>query len=161
MIFKSQVKVNSEEEMGRLGERLAELIQPGEVVYLCGDLGVGKTSLARSMIHAYGFDGRVKSPSYGLVETYPIKDGELAHLDLYRLGEAEELFDLGLESYLDQGMRLLIEWPERADSYLPAADWRIIISDTESTTASECEMTHRHVLIESNQRLTTADLTRP
>jgi len=66
----SLLKVDSESEMIALGVRLAEQIQPGEVVYLSGDLGVGKTTLARALIRALGFDGRVKSPSYGLIESY-------------------------------------------------------------------------------------------
>lgn len=129
MVFNSPFKVSSEEEMAQFGVALADQLQPGHVVYLRGDLGVGKTTLARSIIRALGFEGRVKSPSYGLIETYPASNMTVAHLDLYRLGDPAEVFDLGIEAYLDAPTVLLIEWPERGLGYLPKADWVVTIRD--------------------------------
>lgn len=150
MKFQANIEVESEEGMRRLGQQLSALIAPQDVVYLSGDLGVGKTTLARALIQAYGFHGRVKSPTYGLVETYPTDRGPLAHLDLYRLESAEEIHDLGLESYLDQNMRILIEWPERALSYLPAPDWQITITDTDCLDTNQSkDASYRLVFIEA------------
>lgn len=132
----SLLKVDSESEMIALGVRLAEQIQPGEVVYLSGDLGVGKTTLARALIRALGFDGRVKSPSYGLIESYTTPSAEVAHLDLYRLGDPQEVEDLGLERYLGPRAIVLVEWPERGFGYLPVPQWRIEITDASTTCPS-------------------------
>ena len=141
MILNSPVKVDSEEQMAKFGAALAKHLKPGDVVYLCGGLGVGKTTLARSVIRALGFKGRVKSPSYGLIESYPGVAVEVVHLDLYRLGDPREVLDLGIEAYLDEPAVLLIEWPERGLGQLPEADWLIEIRDwpepTDAMTARE------------------------
>lgn len=115
--------------MEALGQALAGRVRPGEVVYLCGDLGVGKTTLARAFIRALGFEGRIKSPSYGLIEVYTSPQAQIAHIDLYRLGHPEEVVDLGLEAYLGSKWVILIEWPERGLGHLPAADWQVMLSD--------------------------------
>lgn len=115
--------------MEALGQALAGRVRPGEVVYLCGDLGVGKTTLARAFIRALGFEGRIKSPSYGLIEVYTSPQAQIAHIDLYRLGHPEEVADLGLEAYLGSKWVILIEWPERGLGHLPAADWQVMLSD--------------------------------
>ena len=112
-----------------LGAELAELFADGGIVYLSGDLGAGKTTLVRGLLRALGFSGRVKSPSYGLIESYTIGDQEIHHLDLYRLSHGEEIEYLGLEDLLTDGSLLLVEWPERGQGWLPAADWRIRIDD--------------------------------
>ncbi|WP_376696570.1 tRNA (adenosine(37)-N6)-threonylcarbamoyltransferase complex ATPase subunit type 1 TsaE [Wenzhouxiangella sp. EGI_FJ10305] len=114
-----------------LGGELAGLFAGGGIVYLSGDLGVGKTTLVRGLLRALGFEGRVKSPSYGLIESYVIDGREIHHLDLYRLGHGEEIAYLGLEDLLTEGSLLLVEWPERGEGWLPAADWRIEIDDRE------------------------------
>lgn len=118
----------SEAQMLALGRQLAGLIDRG-VVYLSGDLGAGKTTLVRGLLRAFGFEGRVKSPSYGLVESYTIDGREVHHLDLYRLGHGEEIAYLGLEDLLGEDSLLLVEWPERGKGWLPAADWHIDIQD--------------------------------
>lgn len=84
------------------------------VVYLHGDLGAGKTTLARGLLHALGEPGPVRSPTYGLVTEYATPAGKVLHLDLYRLRAPEELVALGLGDYLPDSRLWLIEWPERA-----------------------------------------------
>ena len=123
----------TEEQTLALGEELAKDFRGGELIFLSGDLGVGKTTLVRGMLRGLGFTGRVKSPTYGLLESYELNDLTLHHLDLYRLGHPEELFDLGLEEMLDPRSVVLIEWPERAERALPGPTQTIRI-DAEGPT---------------------------
>jgi tRNA threonylcarbamoyladenosine biosynthesis protein TsaE len=93
------------------------------VLYLQGDLGAGKTTLARGMLHALGETGPVRSPTYGLIAEYTTPAGRVLHLDLYRLRAPDELHALGLADYLAGSRLWLIEWPERAAGEgLPAPD---------------------------------------
>jgi tRNA threonylcarbamoyladenosine biosynthesis protein TsaE len=92
------------------------------VVYLAGDLGAGKTTLARGFLAAHGIKSIVRSPTYTLTEVYPLEDSTVVHADLYRLQDPEELETLGLRDYAQDGHVWLIEWPERAAGRLPAAD---------------------------------------
>ena len=107
------------------GQSLARLCDRGLNIYLHGDLGAGKTTLTRALIQALGHDGRVKSPTYGLLEHYDIPGISVLHLDLYRIGDPGELEFLGIEDLIDQQTLLLVEWPERGGDQLPAADLTI------------------------------------
>ena len=109
-----------------LGRRLAAGMHRG-IVYLEGELGAGKTALARAILRGRGYSGKVKSPTYTLVEPYRIGNERVYHLDLYRLSDPEELEWLGLRDMLDAPALLLVEWPERGAGYLPAADLRIVL----------------------------------
>jgi tRNA threonylcarbamoyladenosine biosynthesis protein TsaE len=95
-----------------MGAALAQLAGPGDVITLSGPLGVGKTALARGFIAALGHEGEVPSPSFAIVQPYEDLDPPVWHVDLYRIDEASELAELGLDSTADAV--LLVEWPERA-----------------------------------------------
>ena len=96
----------------RLGRELAAMLRPGDVVTLSGPLGVGKTALARAVIRSLGNKGDVPSPSFAIVQPYEELDPPIWHVDLFRIEEAGELEELGLDSAGDSV--LIIEWPERA-----------------------------------------------
>jgi tRNA threonylcarbamoyladenosine biosynthesis protein TsaE len=101
-----------------LGARIAEVLQPGDVVALSGELGTGKTTLARAVIRALGHQGEVPSPSFTIVETYdpPAVRLPLAHADFYRLARPQEAEELGLDDYRE-GAVLIAEWPENAGGF--------------------------------------------
>jgi tRNA threonylcarbamoyladenosine biosynthesis protein TsaE len=102
----------SEEETVALGGQLAALARAGDVIALCGPLGVGKTTLARGFLAGLGHTGEVPSPSFALVQPYEALNPPAWHVDLYRLEDGSELQELGLDSAGDAV--LLVEWPERA-----------------------------------------------
>ncbi|MGH8373087.1 MAG: tRNA (adenosine(37)-N6)-threonylcarbamoyltransferase complex ATPase subunit type 1 TsaE [Gammaproteobacteria bacterium] len=110
--------------MDVLGVALAGALREARaVVYLKGELGAGKTTLVRGVARGLGIEGRVRSPTYTLVEGYELPDGMLYHLDLYRLSGAGELEFLGIRELDAPDNRVFIEWPERvAEGTLPAAD---------------------------------------
>lgn len=122
-------RVPDEPAMIDFGRSLAGRLRRGGVVYLVGDLGAGKTTLARGILRGLGHAGRVKSPTYGLLESYDCDGLTVHHLDLYRLEGAADLVDLGLEDLLDPGSLLLVEWPERGAGGLPAATLTVTLRD--------------------------------
>ena len=129
-----------EAQLQALMARLAPALRRGAVIYLQGDLGAGKTTVARALIQALGYRRRVKSPTYSLLETYTVPGLTICHLDLYRLGDAREVLDLGLEEMVTgtgehggsagadgdnsgkSACLMLIEWPDKGRGYLPPAD---------------------------------------
>lgn len=104
--------------VGRLGAAIARHLRAGDVVLLQGDLGAGKTTLARAILLALGHQGETPSPTFTLLQSYDLTL-PIAHLDLYRLKQPEEVEELGLDDALIEGAAL-IEWPEQADGYLPS-----------------------------------------
>jgi tRNA threonylcarbamoyladenosine biosynthesis protein TsaE len=106
------------------GAELARHLQPGMVVYLSGELGAGKTTLARGILRGLGYAGRVKSPSYTLVEPYKLSRLYLYHFDFYRFASPQELGEAGFKEHFNPDSVCLVEWPENAAGLLPAADIR-------------------------------------
>lgn len=120
----------SEPQLQRLAQELAFLLRPGDAICLHGELGAGKTTLARALIRAVANDERldIPSPTFTLVQNYETARFGIAHFDLYRLSAPEEIDELGLDHALTHGAAL-IEWPERAEDALPADRLDIFLSD--------------------------------
>lgn len=111
-----------------LGAALSRAIEPGLTIYLVGDLGAGKTTLTRGVLRGLGFDGKVKSPTYTLVELYPFSRLSLYHFDFYRFADPREWIDAGFREHFNPDSVCLVEWPEKAGDSLPAPDVRIELS---------------------------------
>jgi tRNA threonylcarbamoyladenosine biosynthesis protein TsaE len=114
--------IRNEQEMRDFGARLIGACEHGGVITLSGELGTGKTTLVRGALQSRGIVSGVRSPTYTLVEYYPFTDFAVAHFDLYRLSDAEELEYLGYRDYLNPQTLCLIEWPQHATGYLNAVD---------------------------------------
>ncbi len=119
--------------MEALGAQFARCAaDAGLVVHLKGDLGAGKTTLVRGILRGLGHTGPVRSPTYTLVEPYEFPTLRAYHLDLYRLGDAEELEWIGIRDLLDAESLAFIEWPERGAGVLPPADLEVQIDYVEN-----------------------------
>lgn len=97
------------------------------VITIAGELGAGKTTLARGLLRSLGLTGPARSPTYTLIEPYELAGRAIYHLDLYRLHDATEMEALGVRDLLTQDAVLLIEWPDHGGHYLPAADLQVSI----------------------------------
>lgn len=102
--------------------------EPGFRIYLQGDLGAGKTALTRALLRAAGVTGRIKSPSYALLESYKVSSLYFYHIDFYRFNDSSEWQDAGFRDLFRPGTLVLIEWPEKADGQLPIPDLLIHLS---------------------------------
>ncbi len=106
------------EETEALGEKLAQKLSPGDVIAYYGDLGAGKTAFTRGLARGLGITEPVTSPTYTIVNEYLTGRMPLFHFDMYRLGSADELFDIGWEDYLERGGICAVEWSENVEEAL-------------------------------------------
>ena len=118
---------NSEQETEALGSRLGERLKPGTVIAYTGDLGAGKTAFTRGLARGLGISGQVTSPTFTIVNEYEGGRLPLFHFDMYRLGSADELFDIGWEDYLARGGVCAVEWSENVDEALEEDTIRVDI----------------------------------
>jgi tRNA threonylcarbamoyladenosine biosynthesis protein TsaE len=132
----------NEDATDRLGQKLASLLKEIGIgnknnelksnsavcIYLQGDLGTGKTALTRALLRACGVTGRIKSPSYALLESYKVSSLYFYHIDFYRFSDSREWLDAGLRDVFSPDAVVLIEWPEKAGDQLPPADLHIHLS---------------------------------
>lgn len=131
MVSKLRVALKEEMDSLEFAAKLGNIIHPGLIIYLSGDLGSGKTFIVRALLRALGYQGVVRSPTYTLMESYLISDLHLYHFDFYRFIDPYEWEDLGFRQYFNKTTVTLIEWPEKAKG-IPCADLELAIT-VEST----------------------------
>ena len=124
------IPLKNEIETTEIGAKVASYLQGGEIIYLKGELGTGKTTLVRGALNKLGFVGNVKSPTYTIVEPYSIDNHVVYHFDLYRLNDPEELESLGIRDYCDGQSICFFEWPEKGKNLTPNADINLLLSYT-------------------------------
>jgi len=130
--------VADEAAVSVLATTFAKKVTTPLVVFLRGDLGAGKTTFARAFIHALGYPGYVKSPSYGLLESYHAGGIAVLHLDLYRIEDPEELDYLAIRDLYDAATVLLVEWPEKGLDHLPLADLELEFDEMDESHTISC-----------------------
>ncbi len=116
-----------ESSMIRLGRETCRYIHAGNVVFLNGEPGAGKTTFVRGILNGFGYDGAVTSPTYTLVEVYNPGDREIVHFDLYRIRSSDELEMIGIRDMMTETAISLIEWPAHGSGFLPRPDLEISI----------------------------------
>lgn len=124
--------LHDEAATAALGAALARALVPGLTIFLHGELGTGKTALTRALLHAAGYPGHVKSPTYTLMEQYTIaiagRAVNVIHFDLYRMASAEEFLDAGFREEFNPNQLCIVEWPEKAEAVLPKPDIAVFLS---------------------------------
>jgi tRNA threonylcarbamoyladenosine biosynthesis protein TsaE len=141
---KAQLKIPlpNEAATDALGRCLAHQLVPGLVIYLYGDLGAGKTALTRALLHAAGYTGHVKSPTYTLAEPYAINVAQqkitLMHFDLYRMSSPEEFLEAGFREVFNHSTICVVEWPEKAQGILPTPDVELFFTMAGTGRLVEC-----------------------
>ncbi|CAK0742771.1 tRNA threonylcarbamoyladenosine biosynthesis protein TsaE [Azospirillaceae bacterium] len=136
------------------GRRLAETLSPGDVVALWGDLGVGKTALARAVIRALSCETQdVPSPTFTLVQTYETRIGPLWHFDLYRLSFPEDIIELGWEEARADGV-VLVEWPDRLGPWTPSDRLDVTLTHCDCQVGFDRQESRQASVVACGKRLT-------
>lgn len=130
--MKQIITTNSPEETEAVGEALGRRIPDGTVIAMYGDLGAGKTAFVRGLARGMGIDTRVSSPTFTIVNEYQ-GARTLIHFDMYRLGSADELFDIGWEDYLARGAVCAVEWSENVEDAFFGDEWKLTIEKLSET----------------------------
>lgn len=130
--MKQIITTNSPEETEAAGEALGRRIPDGTVIAMYGDLGAGKTAFVRGLARGMGIDTRVSSPTFTIVNEYQ-GARTLIHFDMYRLGSADELFDIGWEDYLARGAVCAVEWSENVEDAFFGDEWKLTIEKLSET----------------------------
>jgi tRNA threonylcarbamoyladenosine biosynthesis protein TsaE len=125
---------NSEEETEALGAQFAQRLPAGAVVAFYGELGSGKTAFVRGMARGMGIDAMVSSPTFTIVNEYVGPSRSLFHFDMYRLGSADELFDIGWEDYLGRGGVCAVEWSENVEEAFEGDEYRVVFAKRSETS---------------------------
>jgi len=121
--------IHGETQQLKFGQQLATCVDDKAcIIFLQGELGAGKTTLVRGFLQTKGYSGKVKSPTYTLIETYDCSPMTIVHMDLYRLNHPTEMDNLNLRDYLNDNTIVLIEWPEKALAKLPSPDLTCALS---------------------------------
>ncbi len=131
-----------------LAEEFRQRLPKGGSVFLHGDLGAGKTTLARGIMRGLGYEGRVTSPTYTFVERYATMPFQCSHFDLYRLDDPEELEFIGARDAFEAGNLCLVEWPERAGNRMPNPDVDIYLRLNYLKNVSQTTKINRQIKIE-------------
>ena len=131
----------TEAQLASWGERIGREASPPLVLALRGDLGAGKSTLARAVARGAGVEGAIPSPTFNLLFRYPARAGiEVVHLDLYRLETAVEVWELGWADLPERNEIVMIEWPERAGDLLPEPRWEIRLAEAEDADRRRVEV---------------------
>ncbi len=130
----TQYFTHTPEETEHIGTLLAAEARPGDVVAFTGDLGAGKTAFCRGYLRALGYQGRITSPTFAIVNEYDTDAFRVCHFDMYRILDADALYDIGWDDYLDGEAILLIEWSENIADALPETHLSVDIRHGEAET---------------------------
>ena len=123
----AELRLADEDATLQLGAHVLSLTRNG-LIFLKGELGVGKTTLVRGLLRELGYEGKVKSPTYTIVESYALNSITIQHFDLYRLSDPRELLYIGTDELLAEAELAIVEWPERGKGYLPEPDLKITLA---------------------------------
>lgn len=118
----------SSEETEEIGAKLAQSLSRGDVVAFSGALGAGKTAFSRGVLRGLGYKGAVTSPTFAIANEYETERGRVVHADLYRIADADALYEIGFDEYFDGACIVLLEWSERAQEMLPPRYLSVAIS---------------------------------
>ena len=127
------MRTNSPAETRLLGERLAHLLQPGDVLLMLGDQGAGKSELTRGIAKGLGVTSTVASPSFTILNVYDEGRVPLYHFDWYRLNDVEELYEMGMEEYLGGDGVAVVEWPSQCPEAIPETCLEVRITPVSET----------------------------